>query len=77
MDFINQMEPFFDEKERDALYEYMNSGGWVTEFKKTREFEQMIAKYTGAEFCLSFHISAILSAHTLSLLPSSSAALLS
>ena len=51
MDFINQMEPFFDEKERDALYEYMNSGGWVTEFKKTREFELMIAKYTGAEFC--------------------------
>lgn len=51
MEFINQMEPFFDEIERDALYEYMNSGGWVTEFKKTREFEQSIAEYTGANFC--------------------------
>lgn len=51
MDYIIQMEPSFDEKERDALFEYMNSGGWVTEFKKTREFEQMIAKYTGADFC--------------------------
>lgn len=51
MDFIHQMEPSFDEKERDALFEYMNSGGWVTEFKKTREFEKMIADYTGAKFC--------------------------
>ena len=51
MRFIPQMEPSFDEKERDALYEYMNSGGWVTEFKKTREFERMIADYTGAEYC--------------------------
>lgn len=51
MDFINQMEPSFDEKERDALFEYMNSGGWVTEFKKTREFERMIADFTGAKFC--------------------------
>ena len=51
MEFINQMEPAFDEKERDALFEYMNSGGWVTEFKKTREFEQRISEYTGAEFC--------------------------
>jgi len=50
-DFINQMEPTFDEKERDALYEYMNSGGWVTEFKKTREFEKMIADFTGAKYC--------------------------
>lgn len=51
MDFIYQMEPSFDEKERDALYEYMNSGGWVTEYKKTREFEEMIAGFTGARFC--------------------------
>ena len=51
MDFINQMEPSFDEKERDALFEYMNSGGWVTEFKKTREFEEMIAGFTGAKYC--------------------------
>lgn len=51
MQFINQMEPTFDEKERDAVFEYMSSGGWVTEFKKTREFEQMIATYSGAKFC--------------------------
>jgi len=51
MDFITQMEPSFDDREREALNEYMLSGGWVTEFKKTREFEGMMADYTRAKFC--------------------------
>ena len=51
MEFINQMEPSFDEKERKALDEYLLSGGWGTEFKKTREFEEMIKQYTGAKHC--------------------------
>ncbi len=45
------MEPWFDEKEADALLAYMKSGGWVTEFEKTREFERAIAGYTGAKYC--------------------------
>src|SRR3989338_5743780 len=48
---IFQMEPWFDEKETEALVDYMKSGGWVTEFKKTREFEEMIARYTGVKYC--------------------------
>lgn len=51
MQFINQMEPVFDDQERNALNEYMAQGGWVTEFKKTREFETMIAEFTGAAYC--------------------------
>lgn len=51
MKYINQMEPSFDEKEREALYQYMLDGGWVTEYKKTREFEKMIADYTGTDYC--------------------------
>ena len=51
MNFIAQMEPTFDEKERLAMDEYMSSGGWLMEFKKTREFETMIADYTGAKYC--------------------------
>ena len=51
MNFINQMEPSFDMHEADAIYAYMKSGGWCTEFKKTREFEQMICDYTGAKHC--------------------------
>lgn len=51
MKFINQMEPSFNEQEKNALNEYMEAGGWITEFKKTREFEQMICNYTGAKYC--------------------------
>ncbi|MCX6003854.1 MAG: DegT/DnrJ/EryC1/StrS family aminotransferase [Chloroflexi bacterium] len=45
---INQMEPWYGEEEKRAMAEYLDSGGWLTEFKKTREFEQMIAAYTGS-----------------------------
>ncbi len=48
---IAQMEPWFDEKEADALSAYMRSGGWVTEFKKTEEFEDRIRNFTNARFC--------------------------
>jgi perosamine synthetase len=51
MAFIPQMEPWFDEQEARAVYEYMKSGGWVTEFRKTRELEDEIAQYTGARHC--------------------------
>jgi perosamine synthetase len=51
MGFINQFEPWFDEQEKKAIIGYMNSGGWLTEFKKTKEFEQMIANYTGVKYC--------------------------
>lgn len=51
MDFINQMEPSFDEHEREALNQYMLGGGWGTEFKQTRTFEDMIKEYTGAKHC--------------------------
>jgi len=48
---IPQMEPWFDEHETSAILDYMQSGGWVTEFTKTREFEKLIADYTGAKYC--------------------------
>lgn len=51
MEYIDQMHPSFDEKEANALFEYMKGGGWVTEFKKTREFENKIAEYTGTQYC--------------------------
>jgi len=50
-EFIPQMEPWFDENEAQALYDYMKSGGWVTEFRKTREFEERVAEYTGVQYC--------------------------
>ncbi|MBU0586030.1 DegT/DnrJ/EryC1/StrS family aminotransferase [Candidatus Micrarchaeota archaeon] len=51
MKFINQIEPVFDEKEKNAVMAYLNSGGWITEFNKTRELEAMMASYTGSKFC--------------------------
>ena len=47
--FIPQMEPWFGEEERIVLDNYMKSGGWLTEFKQTRKFEEMICEYTGVK----------------------------
>ena len=51
MNFINQMEPWFDNQEQEALNKYMGEGGWVTEFKKTFEFQDLIKEFTGAKHC--------------------------
>ena len=50
--FINQMEPWFGNEEAQALQDYMSSGGWLTEFRKTEEFENMISYYTGVKNCI-------------------------
>jgi len=47
---INQMEPWIGKEEKQAMMEYLDSGGWLTEFKKTVEFEQMIASYVGSKY---------------------------
>ena len=49
--FINQMEPTYGKEEKKEILDYLNSGGWIMEFKKTREFEELICKYTGAKYC--------------------------
>ncbi len=50
-EFIPQMEPWFGSEEKEALNEYMNGGGWVTEFEKTFEFQDLIKNFTGAKHC--------------------------
>ena len=49
--FIPQMQPWFDSKETTAIVNYMNKGGWLTEFKETQTFARMIAEFTGAKYC--------------------------
>ena len=51
-DFIFQMEPWFGQEEATAIQDYMSSGGWLTEYRKTIEFEDMISDYTGATHCI-------------------------
>jgi perosamine synthetase len=50
--FIMQMRPHFGEEEKKAICEYMDEDGFITEFKRTEQFEQMIAEYTGAKHCV-------------------------
>lgn len=48
--FINQMEPWIGEEEKQAIADYLNSGGWLTEFKETKRFEEMIANFVGSKY---------------------------
>src|SRR5215470_10893726 len=49
---IPQMEPWLGEEEATAVYDYLRSGGWLTERDQTRKFESIIANYTGASHCI-------------------------
>jgi perosamine synthetase len=51
-DFLMQMRPWFGREEKNALANYMDEDGFLTEFKHTREFEDSIADYTGARHCI-------------------------
>lgn len=51
-DFIPQMQPLFGAEEKAALNAYMDEGGFLTEFRRTEQFETMIAKFTGAKHCV-------------------------
>lgn len=51
MQYINYMQPNYDECEIIAVNEYMNSGGWLTEFTQTRTFEEDLAEFVGSRFC--------------------------
>lgn len=51
-DFIMQMRPLFGEEEKRAICEYMDEDGFITEFRRTEQFEKMIAEFTGAKHCI-------------------------
>jgi perosamine synthetase len=50
--FIPQMEPLITDADREAVRDYMASGGWLTEFEQTRALERSICEYTGARYCV-------------------------
>lgn len=47
-----QMRPWFGSEEKQALSEYMDEDGFLTEFKRTAKFEEMIANFIGAKHCI-------------------------
>lgn len=44
------MEPWIGKEEERALVAYLRSGGWLTEYKKTQEFEEAIARYVESKY---------------------------
>jgi perosamine synthetase len=52
MDNIPQMEPCFGSEEKEALIQYMDEGGWLTEFRQTEKFENRIADFTKTKHCI-------------------------
>jgi perosamine synthetase len=51
-DMLLQSQPQFDDSEAQACYDYIKSGGFVTEFKKTMELERAIASFTGSKHAI-------------------------
>lgn len=51
--YIPQMEPLVTEADAEAVHAYVRSGGWLTEFRETRNFEASVCEYTGARFCVA------------------------
>ncbi len=53
MRFIPQVEPLISRREADAARDYLLSGGWLTEFRKTAVFEERIAAAVGVPHCVA------------------------
>jgi len=49
---IFQYEPLIGEEERIAVNNYMLNPGFLTEYKKTTEFEEKIAEYLDVKHCI-------------------------
>lgn len=50
---IFQVEPNFDKTDSESLFNYINSGGWATENKVTKNFENAISNYVGMEYAIA------------------------
>ena len=52
MSWINQMEPFITENERNRIAEYLRSGGWLTEYEETAKIERMITEFLHVKYAV-------------------------
>jgi len=51
MSFIHQVEPYLTDAEKNGLVEYLDGGGWLTEFRQTQAFAQGIAEQARVPHC--------------------------
>ena len=49
---IPQMKPKIGVQEAQACYDYIMSGGYLTEYKRTEELENKLAEYIGCKHCV-------------------------
>ena len=49
----NQVEPFIDKEDIKSVSSYLNSGGWITEHRVTKELEDKIKNFVDRKYCLS------------------------
>ena len=50
---INQFEPKISKKDKLAINSYLNSGGWLTENKLTKDLENKIATYVNRKYAIA------------------------
>ncbi len=50
---INQIEPLISESDVNAVSEYLQSGGWITEHKVTEKFEKSISEFCNRRFAVA------------------------
>lgn len=51
-DNLLQHRPTFNKEEAEATYRYMLEDNFITEHKKTEEFERMLSQYIGSKYCI-------------------------
>lgn len=51
---IPQFNPTFTEEDINAVSEYMRSGAFITEFKNSRKFEELLAENSNAKYAVLF-----------------------
>jgi perosamine synthetase len=53
IEVLHPFQPWIGEEEKKAIAEYLDSGGWLTEFEKTSKFEEMLAAYVGSSHAIA------------------------
>ena len=53
MKFINQIEPLITNDDKKHLIQYMDSGGWLTEYKQNEIFEKNFKNLTKSKYCVT------------------------
>ena len=50
---IHQIKPCIEKNDIEAVTSYLKKGGWLTEFKETKYFENEVAKFVGRKYAIA------------------------